>query len=100
MSQTGSYIATSGPGSFIQTTTGNDAIIISPTNGNINIVGAGNITVIGTAATSTETITLIGTTNHSLQLGNASGSLTSLGVATNGQLPIGSTGLDPVLATL
>jgi hypothetical protein len=45
-------------------------------------------------------ISVSGTTNHALQLGNASGSLTSLGVATNGQLPIGSTGADPVLATL
>lgn len=45
-------------------------------------------------------IAVSGTTNHALQIGNASGSLTSLGVATNGQLPIGSTGADPVLATL
>jgi hypothetical protein len=45
-------------------------------------------------------IAVSGTTNHALQLGNASGSLTSLGVATNGQIPIGSTGADPVLATI
>jgi len=38
-------------------------------------------------------------TNHSLILGAATSStLTNLGVATNGQLPIGSTGADPTLA--
>lgn len=40
-------------------------------------------------------------TNHSLLLGTGTNSpMTSLGVATDGQLPIGSTGADPVLATL
>lgn len=40
------------------------------------------------------------TTNHSLLVGNSSGTITSLGAATNGQIPIGSTGNDPVLATI
>ena len=40
------------------------------------------------------------TTNHSLLVGNSSGTITSLGSATNGQIPIGSTGADPVLATI
>lgn len=40
-------------------------------------------------------------TLHSLALfQGTSSALTSLGVATNGQIPIGSTGLDPVLATI
>lgn len=40
-------------------------------------------------------------TAHSLLLGQGTrGTLTALGAATDGQLPIGSTGLDPVLATL
>jgi hypothetical protein len=38
-------------------------------------------------------------TNHSILVGNGS-TLGSLGVATNGQLPIGSSGADPVLAAL
>jgi hypothetical protein len=42
----------------------------------------------------------VSTTNHSLLVGNASGTISSLGVATNGQLPIGSTGANPVLATI
>jgi trimeric autotransporter adhesin len=39
-------------------------------------------------------------TLHSLLLGNGTSAITSLGVATNGQLPIGSTGSNPVLATI
>lgn len=40
-------------------------------------------------------------TQHSLLIGGANThTINNLGVATNGQLPIGSTGADPVLATL
>jgi len=39
-------------------------------------------------------------TEHSLLLGAGTGDIGSLGTATNGQLPIGSTDADPVLATL
>jgi len=38
--------------------------------------------------------------NRALHVGNPSGGLTSLGVASNGQIPIGSGGLNPVLATI
>jgi len=102
MSQVITLGSGSGPiTSGIQTITGNSGGAVGPDgSGNVNVIGSGNINVAGNAGTNTETITLVGTTNHSIQLGNASGSLTSLGVATNGQLPIGSTGADPVLATL
>lgn len=41
------------------------------------------------------------TTDHSLLIGNGTGvAIGSLGVATDGQLPIGSSGADPVLAAL
>lgn len=66
--------------------------------GNITILGGNNISTSG--AGQTVTINLNDTTNHALQVGNASGSLTSLAVATNGQIPIGRTGLDPVMATI
>jgi len=39
-------------------------------------------------------------TDHGILLGSGTGAITALGVATNGQLPIGSTGADPVLAAL
>ena len=39
-------------------------------------------------------------TANSLYVGNGTSALTALGAATNGQIPIGRTGLSPVLATL
>lgn len=39
-------------------------------------------------------------TNHSILIGSTNNGITSLGVATNGQLVIGSTGADPVIASL
>lgn len=101
MSQAGRYVAGGvGPAGPVNTLTSNIGGAVPPTGGNINVIGGNNIIGTGNAGTSTITFNLTGTTNHSLQLGNASGSLTSLGVATNGQIPIGSTGLDPVLNTI
>jgi len=39
-------------------------------------------------------------TDHGILLGSGTGAITPLGAATNGQIPVGSTGNDPVLATL
>lgn len=39
-------------------------------------------------------------TSNSLFIGNGTSALTALGVATNGQIPIGRTGLSPVLANI
>lgn len=39
-------------------------------------------------------------TDHGILLGSGTSAVTPLGVATNGQIPIGSTGADPVLAAL
>jgi hypothetical protein len=68
----------------------------------ITLANGNNITVTGSpvALGGTATIAVSGTTNHALLVGNVSGSISSLGVATDGQLPIGSTGANPVLATL
>jgi len=89
-----------GGGGFVETLTGNSGGAVGATAFNINTVGGNNITVVGNPGTSTLTASVTGTTNHSLLLGNASGSLSNLGVAANGQLPIGSGGADPVLATI
>ena len=69
-------------------------------SGEINLTGGNNVTVTGDNVTHTLTVDVTGTTEHALQIGNATGSLTSLVVLTNGQLAIGSTGADPVPATL
>lgn len=39
-------------------------------------------------------------TDHGILLGSGTGAITPLGVATHGQIPIGSTGADPVLAAI
>jgi len=39
-------------------------------------------------------------TDHAILLGSGTGSITPLGEATDGQIPIGSTGADPVLSTI
>jgi hypothetical protein len=39
-------------------------------------------------------------TDHSLLVGSGTDAITAIGVATDGQLPIGSTGTDPILAVL
>lgn len=90
-------IATSGSGT-LNTLTGNTGGAISPTAGNINTLGTGSITIAGSGSTLTTQLT--GLTNHSLLVGAGTATITNLGVATNGQLPIGSTGADPVLATI
>ena len=102
----GTGITTSGAGSIVTinatgavaTTFDGDSGSATPSANVITMAGGHNITT--SAAGSTVTYNVSGTTNHALQLGNATSSLTSLGVATNGQLPIGSTGADPVLATI
>lgn len=101
MSQMGKFTVAGGGGpGDVTTITGNAGGAVSPTLGNLDILGAGNIFTTGNPGTSTLTITLVGTINHALQIGNASGSLTSLAVAANGQIPIGSAGADPVIANL
>lgn len=102
MSQAGRFGGgTIPPGTYVQTLTGNTGGPVGPDlSGNINTLGTNNITVAGNAGTNTLDFAVSGTTNHSLLLGNAVGALSNLGVANDGELPIGSTGVDPVLATL
>lgn len=65
--------------------------------GVITIAGGNNI---GTsAALNTLTINLDGTTNHAVQVGNASGSLTSLAIGATGTMLTGVTGADPTWTT-
>jgi len=101
MSQIGQYVAAGSgftPIDFIQ---GNTGGAVPPNFADtIFLVGSGNINVAGNAGTSTLTITLVGTTNHAVQVGNAGGSLTSLGVGTDGQVLIAATGADPAFATI
>lgn len=70
-----------------------DAVEVGPTGGIVIIAGGNNITTSG--AGSTITIDLTDTTNHAVQIGNATGSLTSLGIGLTGQVLKGNTAADP-----
>uniref|UniRef100_A0A6M3IZK6 Putative tail protein n=1 Tax=viral metagenome TaxID=1070528 RepID=A0A6M3IZK6_9ZZZZ len=47
-----------------------------------------------------ELISVVELTDHSILVASGTGDITSIGAATDGQIPIGSTGADPVLAAL
>lgn len=67
----------------------------------VNEGGTGALTLTGIlTGNGTSAITANTVTQHGILIGGASNAASSLGVASNGQLPIGSTGADPVLATL
>lgn len=86
-------------GAPLQSLTTSDANIVTPTTGTIILANGNNITTTGTVGPNTVTISISGTTNHAVQLGNASGSLTSLGVGTNGQVLLGATAANPSWVT-
>lgn len=72
----------------------NEVDIIDDGDGTVTI-GIVNPLIVGKGGTGAATLT-----DHSLLVGSGTSAITLLGVATNGQLPIGSTGADPVLATI
>lgn len=81
---------------FIQ---GNSGGAVGPDNtGVINVLGAGNITVAGNAGTFTETISLTGITQYSVQVGGAGNTLTQLANGTTGQVLTAQTGANPIWA--
>jgi hypothetical protein len=75
-----------------------DANSAIPALGVLTVAGGANIAT--SSAVSTVTIAVDGTTDHTVQVGNATGSLTSLVAGTDGQVLLGDTGADPVFATL
>lgn len=92
--------STSGSGD-VETLEGNTGGLIDPTSpgGNISILGQGNITINGVPSTHQLDVSLTGITNHAALVGGAFNTINNK-VLTNGQVLIGSTGLDPVPATL
>ena len=72
----------------------NSSVTLNSGN-NVTVTGGGPLALGGIAS-----FNLTGTTNHAVQIGNATGSLTSLALGTNGQVLIGSTGADPIFGTI
>jgi hypothetical protein len=85
-------------GSAVATSFSTDAGSAIPAAGVLTVTGGNNIATSG--AGSTVTISLDGTTNNAVQIGNISGSLSSVAVGTNGQVLIGATGGAPAFASL
>ncbi len=85
--------------SVIKTITGNSGGAESPSAGNFNILGTGSITVAGSA--NTETVQLTGLTNHNLQIGAGTATLTQLPPSATAGIPLVSAGssADPAYST-
>jgi hypothetical protein len=104
---TGSVSVAGNPGTSTLTISNSGAVAISfagdsgtatPAAGVLTLHGANNITT--SAAGSTVTFNVTGTTNHAVQVGNASGSLTSLSVGATNTVLLGNTGADPSFGTV
>lgn len=81
-----------------QTITGNTGGAISPSSGNWNTLGTGSITIAGSGSTLTTQLT--GLTNHAIQVGAGTATLTQLARGSAGQvLQSGGAGADPSYST-
>jgi len=90
------FVTASGTG-VLKTLTGDTGGAISPTAGNINTLGTGSITIAGSGSTLTTQLT--GLTNHAIQVGAGTATLTQLAVGATGTLLVGATSADPAFAT-
>lgn len=86
-----------GSGVLSTLTFSEDSGTAAPSGGTIHISGGNNISTSGAA--STVTINVAGTTQHAIQIGNASHSLTSIAVGSTGQVLQANTTADPTWST-
>lgn len=86
-----------GGSTVIKTITGNTGGAEVPSSGNFNILGTGSITVAGSA--NTETVQLTGLTNHAIQIGAGTATLTQLAIGSTGQVLQANTTADPTWST-
>ena len=88
------------PTSGLGTVTDGSGNVVTPTGGNITLVNGNNVSSLS-GSVSHITLNLTGTTNHAIQLGNSSGSLSSLALGSSGQALISAgAGSDPAFGTL
>lgn len=92
--KTGTWLTLSYGASTLTFLTGNVGGDISPVANGISTLGGNNITSTGSPGIITFSVT--GTTDHCVQIGNATGSLTSIVNGTTGQVLTAQTGADPV----
>lgn len=101
----GTVIITNGAGTInleagggVPTTFVTDAGNAIPVANILNVLGGNNIITSGVG--NNLTVDLNGTANHAVQIGNAGGSLSSIGVGVDGSVLLGATGADPSFALL
>lgn len=75
-----------------------DSGVAAPALGVLNIYGGSNISTTG--AGNTVTVKVNGTADHAVQIGNATGALSSIPVGTNGQVLLAATAANPAFASL
>ena len=86
--------------SMISTVTDGSGNVVSPTAGNITLVNGNNVSSLSSSP-SNITLNLTGTTNHAVQVGNATGALTSIPSGSSGQALISAgAGSDPAFGVL
>ena len=83
---------------LLSTITTQDATVVVPTNGNINLSGSGSTTTVGSG--STATVELTGLTNHAVLVGAGTTTITKLAVGATGTVLTGTTAADPAFAAL
>lgn len=81
----------------LKTLTGNTGGAISPTANNINTLGTGSITISGSGSTLTTQLT--GITNHAIQIGAGTATLTQLSIGSTGQVLQANSAADPTWST-
>jgi hypothetical protein len=101
MSQAGALNATGGGSGNVQTLTGNSGGAVSPTANNINTLGTGSITIVGSPGTSTLTTQLTGLTNHNVLIGAGTATITNVAPSATSGVPLISQGAsaDPTFGT-
>jgi len=91
-------LSTKSTGVVAEVTTSDSVIVLPDSNGNINVLGTGSITTVGT--TNTATVELTGLTNHAVLVGAGTATITKLAVGTTGQVLTGATGADPAFQAI
>ncbi len=95
MSQIGFFGGSGGGGGgTLNTLTGNTGVATA-SGGNINVEGGIGSNITTTGSSNNLNISISGTTDHAVQVGNSTGSLTSVAVGTTGQVLTGVTGGSP-----
>jgi trimeric autotransporter adhesin len=80
----GNTIVINSTGIAAETLTGNTGGAVPPTDGNINVVGTGSITIAGDPGTSTLTVQLTGLTSHRVLVGSGTATITAVSPSTAG----------------